>query len=199
MGDPRNKARSEADKVAVADADRRRRDGWTVFHFDFNPRLTLRNLTIGDAIRALQRVTGTKISFWRCPVRGLSIQYRELPRSSYAFDGGVEYRFAVFSRQQDVAQAKRELVMDALLHGINLYRALPNAVFDEQVMLLRSLLTAPPSLAAGEWNAMKARLHDKARSVIETHQPELRHHLLGERSEGLHTGTVAIGVKVRRA
>jgi hypothetical protein len=74
MGDLRNKARKEAQEHAIRETEDRRRNGFTVFHFDFNPKLTRRNTTLGEAIWYLMRVTGTRITFWRCPIRGLAIR-----------------------------------------------------------------------------------------------------------------------------
>ena len=91
MGHLPNKAKREAEHQAIQDTEDRRKKGFTVFHFDFNPKLTRRNLTLGEAIRHLMRVTGTRISFWRCPIRGLAIQYRKLPRTSMAYDHGASY------------------------------------------------------------------------------------------------------------
>ena len=51
MGDLRNKARKEAETDAIQQTAELRRNGFTVFHFDFNPKLTRRNLTLGEAIR----------------------------------------------------------------------------------------------------------------------------------------------------
>ena len=46
LGDLRNKEKRWADDEARADQDRRKRDGWTLFHFDFKPSFTIRNLTV---------------------------------------------------------------------------------------------------------------------------------------------------------
>ena len=56
---------------------------WTVFYFDFNPKLTRRNLSPGEALRHLLKVTHTRLSWWRCPVRGWAVRYRKLPKTSY--------------------------------------------------------------------------------------------------------------------
>ncbi|MBA2589712.1 MAG: hypothetical protein H0U98_13935 [Alphaproteobacteria bacterium] len=197
MGDLRNKARKEAEKAAI-DAYHRRRgpEGWTVFHFDLKPNLTRRNLFIGEAIRHLTRVTSTRISFWRCPLRGLAIQYRELPLTSKAYDRGEHWKLLHFSDLENVSEAKRVLVMDLLLKGIRLYRALPNRVFDQDVEHIRWLLTAPPSVSAEDWNARLERLDRRFRDVLRTHEAELRFHLLGEEYRG-PTGPVAVSVKLR--
>jgi hypothetical protein len=198
MGDLRNKARKDAQQAEIDDYHRRQGpDGWTVFHFDLKPNLTRRNMFIGEAIRHLMRVTGTRISFWRCPVRGLAIEYRELPRTSKAYDRGVTWKLLHFTQVEDVTEAKRVLVMDMLLQGIGLYRALPNRVFDQDMEHLIWLLTAPPSVSAEDWKARQGRLDRRFRDVLRTHEPELRFHLLGEKYEG-PTGPVAVGVKVRR-
>jgi hypothetical protein len=126
MGDLRNKAKKEAQDAAVSDAHDRRRHGFTAFHFDFNPKLTRRNLTLGEAIRHLMRVTGTRISFWRCPIRGLAIQYKKLPTTSYSHDNGETYMVLHFCDLADKAEAKRVLVLDMLLSGIEMYRGWPN-------------------------------------------------------------------------
>lgn len=194
MGDLRNKAKKLEADAAHTDRWKREREGWTVFHFDLKPQLTVRNLYIGEAIRHLQRVTATRISFWRCPVRGLAIQYKELPTSHYLGHYGETWTMLRFSQEEDVVAAKRELVEDMLLQGIKLYRALPNAVFDEQVRMLVSLLTAPVSIDAPEWLKAKAKLHKRFQTVLETHTPELRAFLLKEPYAGNQIGPVAIGV-----
>ena len=84
MGDLRNKARKWAEEDRRQDIADRQSNGFTVFHFDYNPSLTRRDLKLGEAIRYLMRVTGTRISFWRCPVRGLAVQYRKLPTTRLA-------------------------------------------------------------------------------------------------------------------
>lgn len=81
VGDLRNVAKKEALKEADRDRERRLREGWTIFHFDFDPRLTRRNLSPGDALRHLLKVTHTKIYWWRCPVRGWALQYQKLPNA----------------------------------------------------------------------------------------------------------------------
>lgn len=193
MGDLRNKAKKLADDAKREDRERRRREGWTVFHFDLKPNLTQRDLTIGEAIRHLLRVTGHKVGFWRCPVRGLAIQYKRLPTTRLAYDYGETWIVLHFSRQEDLAAAKRELVIDMLLQGINLYRALPNAVFDEQVRLLKGLLRAPPSTSKEEWLAGKARLHKPFQPLLDTHHSDLRTNLLGKAYTG-PTGPARIGI-----
>jgi hypothetical protein len=196
MGDLRNKARKEAQTAAIEDCRRRQSDGWTVFHFDFNPKLTRRNLTMGEAIRLLMRQTGTRISFWRCPVRGLAIKYTVLPRTKMAYDHGETYMMLHFSHDADEMEAKKALVLDMLLQGMQLYRALPNKQFDAEVERICWLLNAPPSVSAAEWRTARGHLDQRAQAVLRTHEAELRHHLLGERYTG-PTGPVAMTVKIR--
>jgi hypothetical protein len=196
MGDLRNKARKDAQTAAIEDDQRRRSDGWTVFHFDFNPKLTCRDLTLGEAIRLLMRLTGTRISFWRCPVRGLAIKYKVLPRTSMAHDHGETYMMLHFSDDADEVVAKKALVQDMLLLGMQLYRALPNKRFDTEVERICWLLKAPPSVSAEEWRTCRDHLDKRARDILRTHEPELRYHLLGERYTG-PTGPVAMTVRVR--
>lgn len=105
MGDLRNKAKKDAAEWADGERKRRRENGFTVFHFDFSPKLTWRDLTFGEAVRLLQRATGTKVSFWRCPVRGLALQYKELPRTSFSYDQGTTYRRMTFSTNADAVAA----------------------------------------------------------------------------------------------
>lgn len=196
MGHLPNKARKLEDERRRQEAKDRREKGWTVFHFDLKLNLTRRDMFIGEAIRHLMRVTGTRISFWRCPVRGLAMQYRELPRTSMAYDHGVTWKVLHFTQIEDVTEAKRVLVIDMLLQGIALYRALPNHVFDQEIVNIKSVLTAPPSVGAEEWKAMLARLDKRFQTVIRTHEPELRFHLLGEKYRG-PTGPVAMNVRLR--
>jgi hypothetical protein len=63
LGDVRNKAKKLAQGQSLRDAEDRRRHGLTVFYFDFNPKLTRRGLSLGEAIRHLMRVTGTRIAY----------------------------------------------------------------------------------------------------------------------------------------
>jgi hypothetical protein len=194
MSDLRNKARRQEQQAKIEAHHRRQGpEGWTVFHFDLKPNLTRRNLFIGEAIRHLMRVTGTRISFWRCPVRGLAIEYRELPRTSMSYDKGVSWKILHFSREEDITEAKRALVMDMLLQGIQLYRALPNDVFEREVAQIKCLLRAPPSVRAEEWKHQLATLDKRLQTVMRTHETELRFHLLGQKFEG----PVAVSIEVR--
>ena len=196
MGDLRNKARKLAEEASRADAEARRRDGFTVFHFDLNPKLTRRNMTLGEAIRHLLRVSGCRMSFWRCPVRGLAVEIRELPRTSYSFDRGETWRMLHFSDLEDKVAAKKVLALDMLLTGIGLYHGLPNAVFDEQVRTIQYLLSAPPSVPAEDWRKVLEKVHPKIRPVLRSHESDLRTHLLGAKYGGA-TGPVALTVRPR--
>jgi hypothetical protein len=196
MGDLRNTAKKQAQEQAIRDAERCRRDGWTIFYFDFDPKRTCRNLSPGDALRHLLKVTSTKIAWWHCPVRGWAIQYTKLPTSTKAYDHGETYRMLHFSNLENEIEAKKVLCEDILLCGVEYYRGLPNKDFDEQVGLMKWLLTAPPSVPAIEWLGARARLHHKTRPVLETHEAELRHHLLGEKYIG-PGGPVELNVKAR--
>lgn len=181
MGDLRNKARKDAQQAQLEDYHRRQGpQGWTVIHFDLKPHLTRRNMFMGEAIRHLMRVTGTRISFWRCPLRGLAIEYRELPPTAKAYDRGVSWKVLHFTQVEDITEAKRILVIDMLLQGIGLYRALPNREFDQDMQNLKWLLTAPPSVPAEEWNARRECQDRRFRDVLRTHEAELRFHQLGE-------------------
>lgn len=191
VGDLRNKAAKDARQAVIDDRNDRAQNGFTVFHFDLNPKLTRRDLSVGEALRHMMRVTGTKISTWRCPIRGLALEYHELPRTRMAHDHGTRYQILRFSTLEDEREAKRELAVDMLLQGIGLYRGFPNSYFKHQVGTLIELLEAPPTIRAEDWNKGKASLHKCFARVLETHQPELRHHLLGQVTEGLPTGTVA--------
>ena len=148
----------------------------------------------GEVAAMEDRVTGHRIGFWRCPHRGLAIQYKRLPITTMAYDQGETWMVLHFSRLEDEAAAKRELVIDMLLNGINLYRALPNAAFDAEVRGLKALLTAPPSSSAEEWLELKGKLQKKSQAVLETHQAELRFFRLGKPYTGNQVGPVAIGV-----
>jgi hypothetical protein len=196
MGDLRNKAKKEADEQAIRDRERMRREGWTIFHFDFNPKLTRENLSPGDALRHLLKVTNHKIAWWRCPVRGWAIQYTKLPTTTKAYDHGETYRVMHFSRLEDELEAKKELCEDMLLFGIELYRGLPNKQFKEQVELIRWLLTAPPSVSAEDWLKRKEELPKRVQEVLRSHEAELRGHLLGQKYTG-PSGPVELTVRAR--
>lgn len=184
MGDLRNKAKKLEEERARQDANDREKNGWTVFYFNFDPRHTRRNMTVGEAIRYLLRRTGTRISWWRCDVRGLAIQYHRKPQSSYLYDKGETYTSLVFSPLDDEVAAKKELAIDMLLRGLDHYRGLPNRVFDREVTAICWLLNAPPSVPAQEWLTVKKRLQKQTQSLLETHEAELRKHLLGKRISG---------------
>lgn len=196
MGDLRNKAKKWAEEDRRNDIEDRRRNGFTVFHFDFNPKLTRRDLKLGEAIRYLMRVTGTRVSFWRCPVRGLAVQYRKLPTTPYAYAHGDTYMFLRFSDVEDATAAKKALVLDMVLRGIELYRGLPNGLFDQEVATIKWLLTAPPSIGSDDWLKKLETLQKPSKTVLRTHEADLRHHLLGESYRG-PTGPVAMSVAVR--
>jgi len=142
------------------------------------------------------RVTGTRISFWRCPIRGLAIQYRKLPRTSMAYDHGETYMVMRFCDLADNAEAKRVLVLDMLLSGIELYCGWPNTFFDQQVAAIKWLLQAPPSVPAEEWLKVRATVDPRAEPLLRTHEPDLRFHLLGEKYSG-PTGPVALSIRPR--
>jgi hypothetical protein len=180
LGDIRNKTRKMEEEQRRKDANDREETGWTVFYFNFDPKLTRRNMTVGEAIRHLLRITSTRLAWWRCPVRGLSIQYRRLPQTTYKWDSGETYRALVFSKNEDEVAAKRELVTEMLLTGIDLYRALPNKVFDMEVATLCWLLNAPPSVPAEDWLGVKNRLQKQSVPALEAHEATLRKHLLGQ-------------------
>jgi hypothetical protein len=177
----RNKAKKLEAEQAVKDAEDRRINGWTVFYFNFDPRKTRRNLSLGEAMRHLCRVTGIRVSWWRCEVRGLAMNYREIPKTAYAHDSGVSFRSLVFSDLADELAAKKALVIDALLRGLEDYRGLPNRHFDREVETLRWLLTAPPSVSGQEWRRVKQGLQQRSQSVLWSHEANLRVYLLGEK------------------
>ncbi len=175
MGDLRNKARKLEAEARLRDTEDRRSKGWTIFRYDFNRGHTRRNLTLGEAIRHLCRITETKLKFWRCPARGLAVEYYRLPYECF--------RGMAFSRLPEEVAAKRELVTDAIIHGIADFRGLPNRLFDEECQRIRWLLTAPPSVGAAEWLAQKEKLQQKTQRVLATHEPELRRHVLEEKPD----------------
>jgi hypothetical protein len=196
MGDLRNKARKDAQRAEIEDGHRRQSEGWTVFPFDVKPSLTHRNLWLGEAARQLLKVTGTRISWRRCLVRGLTIDYRQLPRTAMVYDQGERWTRLHFSQIQDESEAKKALVTDMLLQGIENYRALPNMVFDSEMNRIKWLLTAPPSISAEDWKESLSHLDRRFEEVLRTHEAELRFHLLGQKYEG-PTGPVAVTIRTR--
>jgi hypothetical protein len=142
------------------------------------------------------RVTGTKISFWRCPIRGLAIQYKKRPRTSYSYDSGESYMVLHFCDMADNAEAKRVLVLDMLVNGIELHRDWPNTFFDQQVATIKWLLQAPPSIPAEEWLKARGTVDPRTQPLLRTHEADLRFHLLGEKYGG-PTGPVAISIRPR--
>jgi hypothetical protein len=187
------KGRKDAERTASAESAELKANGYTVFHFDFRPQQTFRNLSLGDAFRKLKKLTGYKVTFWRCPVRGLAVKIHFPPATTLVHDKGETWSLLAFSTKENEAEAKRDLVLELLLSGMNQYRALPNTVFDEQVAIVKALLMAPPSMDGQEWLAHKARLHPKIAPLVDTHQAELRHHLLGEQYRG-PIGPVAVSM-----
>jgi hypothetical protein len=126
-------------------------------------------------------MTGVKVGFWKCPVRGLAVQFQSPPQTTYVYDQGTISRLMHFSRLEDETQAKRDLILDVVLGGIDLYRGLPNQMFDEQVGIIRALLNAPPSFSGEEWLALKAKLDPKIQPLLTTHEADLRQNILGEK------------------
>ena len=196
MGDLRNKARRWAEEDARADKERRKRLGWTLFHFDFKPNLTRRDLMVGEAIRYLLRSTGSRMFFRMCQVRGMYVEIKRLPTTGKSYDHGYSYVVLNYSTRENVVDAKKELAIDTLLNGIDLFRGLPNAVYDDQIETIKWLLRAPPSVTAEEWTRVLEKVHAKTRPLFRTHESELRHHLLGERYTG-PAGSVAMTARVR--
>ena len=153
--------------------------------------------TFGTGIfLATSSISGCRMSFWRCPVRGLAVEIRELPRTSYSFDRGETWRMLHCSDSEDKVAAKKVLALDMLLTAIGLYQGLPNAVFDEQVATIKWLLTAPPSVPAENWMKVLEKVHPKSRPLLRTHESDLRTHLLGEKYGGA-TGPIALTVRPR--
>lgn len=124
------------------------------------------------------------------------VEIKRLPTTRMAHDHGYTYMTLHFSTQESVTDAKRELVIDTLINGVDLYRGLPNAVFDEQCELIRSLLRAPPSVTAEDWLKALEKVHLNSRSLLRTHEADLRQNLLGEKVT-CTTGTVAMSAGVR--
>ena len=108
------------------------------------------------------------------------MRFQAPPRSTYLWDAGVAWTLLCFSVNQDQRAAKMELVRHVVLDGIGPFRGLPNKLFDEQVAILRALLTAPVRIEPEEWRDLKARLHQRFQSLLETHQADLRKNLLGK-------------------
>jgi len=115
LGDYRNKARKLEQEARIKDAEDRRRNGWWIFRYDMDPRFTRGELSLGEAIRYLCRLSGRRISWWRCAVRGLSIEFKILPTTNKAYDKGETYRSLSFSSHADEIEAKKALVVDTLL------------------------------------------------------------------------------------
>ena len=178
MGNLQQKGAKEPAYEAARHAADLRERGYTVFRFDFAPKFIRRNLSLGDAFRELKRLTGYKVAFWRCPVRGMAVRYHSPPTTTHIHDKGDSWILLDFSTKADEAEAKRELVLNVVLVGIGLFRGLPNAIFEEQTSIIRNLLTAPASASQDEWLELKARLHPKIEPLLKTHQAELRQNLL---------------------
>jgi len=181
LADLRNKRKKEEQESRIKDAEERRKNGWCIFRYDFDLRFTRTELSLGEAIRYLCKVTGRRISWWRCPVRGLSIEYKILPTTNKAHDHGETYRSLSFSDHANEIEAKKQLVVDTLLRGMGDFRGLPRPHFDQEIALIRFLLIAPPSVGAKDWMVARAKLQPRTQEVLTTHEAELRTHILGER------------------
>lgn len=192
MGDLRNKRRKIEEAEALQLSRDRDKLGWTVFHFDLNPKLMWHRLLLNEACNQLMRATRTRMAFWRCPVRGLALKYRHLPKDPLGYDIGPEIKLLHFSQLDDDAMAKAELKRDILIHGIGNYRGLPGPHFREQVARLRGLLTAPVDVTSETFQAGIKLLHGPFQELYRTHQLELRHFLLGE---PYPSGPVAVRVR----
>jgi hypothetical protein len=152
-------------------------NGYTVFRFDLAPKFTRFDLSLGDAFRYLKKCTGFRVTFWRCPVRGLAVRLHSSPNKKL-HDGGFSGARLYFSTHADETEAKRELVLDVLLFGIDLFRGLPNATFKEQTTIIRMLLSAPVGTPVEEYQALKFKLLPYFQNVMDTHQANLRRNLL---------------------
>lgn len=175
------KGKKEPAYTAQVHAAHMRATGYTVFRFDLAPKFTKANFSLGDACRELMRLSGYKVTFWRCEVRGLAVHIRTAPTSTYLHDQGESWKVLHFSTNEDEEAAKRELILDLILDGMADYRALPNAAYTQQIVVLKSLLTAPASATKEDWLAARAQLHPRIARVLATHEADLRKHLLGRR------------------
>jgi len=167
------------DSIIAAQNHRREleENGFTVFRFDLAPAFTRRHLSLGDAFRYLKKCTRFNVTFWRCPVRGLGVKLHSPPEPR-THDSGFTCTVLHFSALPDEAEAKRQLVLDVLLYGIDLFRGLPNKTFKEQTDIIKTLLTAPVGAPAEEYLALKAKLFPCFQEALRTHQANLRRNLL---------------------
>src|ERR1051325_3469541 len=113
---------------------------YTIFSNDFDPSLRTPNLTLGQATRVLQSRTGCKVYFERMD-RGLGVGFRVPRDPTLTAPTAGSVRLNIVSRETDIVEAKKELVLACILGGIGGFRGLPNPVFKRH---LRNLtLTAP--------------------------------------------------------
>jgi hypothetical protein len=73
MGDQSKRIARQKELEEQREYQHRVATGYTVFRNDFQSRSITRNLNIGEAARRLEKLSGFKIYFRRCPERGLGI------------------------------------------------------------------------------------------------------------------------------
>jgi hypothetical protein len=123
-------------------------------------------------------MTGWKVGFWRCPVRGLGIEFNQPPQTQMRHDAWQRSTLLAFSPHDDELAAKKDLVLNVVLSGIEEFRGLPNAIFRQQTDILRALMTAPASMSREDWLALRARVHIKTQPLLDTHLSTLQKNLL---------------------
>jgi hypothetical protein len=178
MGDQSKRIAREKELEEQREYRHRVATGYTVFRNDFHPDAVTRNLTIREAARRLEKQSGFKIYFWRCPERGLGIAYHIPKLTTYLYDSGGLFKLERFSTATDTREAKHELLGFALAGGMQDHRALSNAVFDDQLTALHAILTAGAYVEKAEYMAVKARIQPRIIADLNRHGSAMRRNIL---------------------
>jgi hypothetical protein len=85
--------------------------------------------------------------------RGLGVGFRVPRDPTLTAPTAGSVRLNIVSRETDIVEAKKELVLACILGGIGGFRGLPNPVFKRHLRNLRLLVNLDPMAPASEWNA----------------------------------------------
>src|SRR5690242_1469575 len=112
---------------------------YTLFSNDFDPLLRTSDLTLGQAIRVLQSRTGCTVYFEPMD-RGLGVGFRVSHDARQIAPTAGSVRLNIISRNTNIVEAKKELVLACILGGVGGFRGLPNPEFKRHLRNLRLLL-----------------------------------------------------------
>ena len=150
---------------------------YTIFSNDFDPSLRTPNLTLGQATRVLQSRTGCKVYFERMD-RGLGVGFRVPRDPTLTAPTAGSVRLNIVSRETDIVEAKKELVLACILGGIGGFRGLPNPVFKRHLRNLRLLVNLDPMAPASEWNAAARKCWPRELEDLKTYGVRMRENVM---------------------